>query len=37
MLIIEIDEAIYQAIVNPDIKLDKNEKTQYKNEWRTYR
>ena len=35
MLIDEIDESTYQATVYTDIKLDKNEKTQYDNEWRT--
>ena len=31
MLINEIDEATYQATVEPAIKLDENEKTQYDN------
>ena len=37
MLIDEIDESTYQATVYTDIKLDKNEKTQYDNKWRTQR
>ena len=37
MFINEIDEATYQATVKPYIKLDYNDKTQYKNEWCTHR
>ena len=36
ILVNEIDEATYQATVNPDIKIDDNEKTQYESEWRTH-
>ena len=37
MLINEINEANYQATVGSAIKLDDNDKTQYKNEWHTHR
>ena len=37
MLINDIDEENYQATVGPAIKLGENEKTRYKNEWRTHR
>ena len=37
MLINDIDEAIYQATVEPAINLDDNEKNQSENEWCTHR
>ena len=37
IIINDINEATYQATVEPAIKLDDNEKNQYKNEWRTHR
>ena len=37
MIINVIDEANYQATVDPDINLDDNEKTQYENGLHTRR